>query len=158
LRKLLRHRHPDHILPDDDAGREYLFYLLHAQHFTVPVDEREQVLATVADEWAPWLDPIERSKMICRALRLRKHYSAEKLGNLLNLTEEERRKYRLRTIRAAGMTDEKMRQRRVERQRESDEQRRRRAGMEPREQWLAARSISREKPWKALESLGNGPQ
>ncbi|TQF28867.1 hypothetical protein UNPA324_03800 [Bradyrhizobium sp. UNPA324] len=60
-----------------------------------------------------WMTPSERESAIEAAFRDQRLWSAEALGNDLDVTEAERRRARILTFRAAGMTDDVMKARRT---------------------------------------------
>ncbi|WFU44115.1 hypothetical protein QA640_17680 [Bradyrhizobium sp. CB82] len=55
-----------------------------------------------------WMTPDERAAAVGEAFHSQRYWSAEALGNDLDVTEAERKRARIRTFRAAGMSDEAM--------------------------------------------------
>jgi hypothetical protein len=148
LRTLLRAR-CGHTLPDDDAGREYLWELL------LPVSlsrEAEHKLHNIIDIWAPWLNVDERFHLIAgieRTPAYVRKVKAELLGKRLRVTSEERERLRLWTITPFDVTDKQLKEQRKAKKRARDRRRRRDAGSKPRTEYEAA-SLSRTRPWAAL--------
>src|SRR5689334_16486941 len=104
IRKLLRWRcGPE--LPDDDAGREYLYELL----LPVSLGPEPVKIANVTEIWAPWMDAKERFQLVADIERTPAHVrkiTAKALGERLRVTSKERSTLRLRTIAACDLTDE----------------------------------------------------
>jgi hypothetical protein len=147
IKKLLRSR-CGFQLPDDDAGREYLYELL------LPISlgaEPNLKMENVMAVWAPWMDASERFELVAQIERMpayMRKIRADALGERLRLTREERGALRLRTIAAFDVTDEQRAVGRRVKKRARDERRRRLAGSKPRTEYLAA-SASQRKPWEA---------
>jgi hypothetical protein len=153
MRNYLRCRYGN-VLPNDDAGREDLRELL----LPISVGPNPAIKMTKAIEiWAPWMSHIEADELIDRInlmpIWLRKP-TARRLGERLRVTNQERQQWRLWTVAPYDMTDEELaEQRRAkdrERRRRSRERQRQQQGKATRAQWLAAHSISRDKPWLSL--------
>jgi len=148
LRTLLRAR-CGHTLPDDDAGREYLWELL------LPVSlgrEAERKLHNIIETWAPWMDVIERFHLIALIERTPAHIrkvKAKTLGERLRVTSEERERLKLWTITPFDMTAKELTDQRKAKKRARDRRRRRDAGSKPRTEYEAA-SVNRAEPWLAL--------
>jgi hypothetical protein len=146
IKTLLRHRcGPE--LPDDDAGREYLYELLP------PVSlgpEPVLKIANVIEVWAPWMNAQERFDLVAYIERtpvyMRK-ITAVAEGERLRLTNAERRTYGIRTIAAYDVTEEQRLAERQNRKRARDERYRRRDGKRPRAEYGA---VGRSKPWEAV--------
>lgn len=56
----------------------------------------------------PWMTPAACADVVEAAFKARRYWSAEALGNDLNITAAEHQKARVRTFRVAGMTDAAM--------------------------------------------------
>jgi hypothetical protein len=129
-------------LPDDDAGREYLYELLLAISLGPEADLK---MANVMEIWAPWMDAKERFELVADIERtpanMRK-ITAKTLGERLRVTSEERKAFRLWTIAACDVTDDQRNERRRAAARARQERRRRGLGVKPR-----AKSA---KPWQGL--------
>lgn len=142
LRRFLRARCGS-ILPDDDAGREYLGELLIAM--SLARDPRSGMVQAVGD-MAPWL--VDSEAEIDRVLAMPvydRKVRADVLGDRLNVTLAEREALRITTIRPAGMTDEKLANYRRAKDRARKRQKRKR---QDRDDYLA-NSKSRQRPWEA---------
>lgn len=163
LRKLIadRCRHNGGILPDDDAGIDYLRDLLlpisigpyEARNRVKggvalwgPVDRMRQEIA----RWAPWmgdnrigalLDEINQMPMWQRKPK------ARTLGERLNVTYGQRQELQLRTIAPCDVSDEAMELIRKRKRRKRDKERRQ---LQSRADYLATHRISKDKPWEGL--------
>jgi len=132
-------------LPDDDAGREYLYELL------LPVSlgpEPDLKMANIIETWADWMNVDERFYLTAQIERtpasVRK-IKATTLGERLRVTNAEREHLRLWTIAPFDMTSKQLKEQRKAKDRARKAQLRQAAGGKPREQ-----SLSRAKPWAAL--------
>jgi hypothetical protein len=148
IKTLLRSR-CGYELPDDDAGREYLYELL------LPISlgpEAHLKMTHVMETWAPWMDADKRFELVAdieRTLPQVRKITAKTLGERLRVTSEERKALRLWTIAAHDVTDQQRAAECRAKKRVRDERRRRLAGKRPRAEYLAG-SASRRKPWQAL--------
>jgi hypothetical protein len=160
LRRLLRDRCHGSVLPDDDAGREYLVELLlpislgpneavkrsHAIEIWGPTDRMRREI----ELWAPWMSEDE-----ARELRLdinatpmwQRKPVARTLGERLQVTYAERARLQLRTIGPCDMTEAAMTLMRKQKRRQRERLRRQSRGVESRAEYLAA-SLSQTKPWE----------
>ena len=124
-------------LPDDDAGREYLYELL------LPISlgpEADLKMANVMEVWAPWLDAKERFELVAdieRTPAYVRKITAKALGERLRVTSEERKALRLWTIAAFDVTDQDRAAEQRVRKRVRQERHRRRRGEQPRAEYLA---------------------
>ena len=109
-------------------------------------------------KWAPWADAdliaaVEKQAAI-RARKTDKATKADACGRDIGLTWAMRCALGIKTIAAADMTAKEAKESAKERKRERDRtyaaQKRKAAGMQDRESYLDANSLSREKPWEAL--------
>ena len=161
LRKLLRDRCRGPILPDDDAGREYLVELLlpislgpneavkrsHAIEIWGPTDRmlREIELR------APWMREDEAQALLneidLMPMRQRKP-KARTLGERLQVFYAERSRLQLQTIGPCDMTDAGMALIRKQKKRQQDGLRRQLRGGQSRAEYLAAHTRSITKPWE----------
>jgi hypothetical protein len=98
---------------------------------------------------APWADDVYAEGIAREAAKRTSRQTAAALGWRIKLTLEERRRLRIRTIRAVGQTDETMAEDRRERERAEKEAQRRRSGVKTRAQWIAE-SNAQTKPWEAM--------
>jgi len=144
IQRLLRHRCGP-ILPDDDAGREYLWELL----LVISVGPNADMKIPKAIElWAPWMEQEEAAQVIGdinrKPIRDRWRNGTE-LGQHLNLTNAEREHLRLWQIPAVDLTPEQAAEWRREKERVRRRKKRKR---QPRAEYLAAHSVNRTKPWE----------
>jgi hypothetical protein len=151
LRKLFRKRYSENggKFTDDDAGREDLGLLLHQQAWCVRPDRRLRVLREVADQWAPFLPPDERDRIVKRIAVKPLKFEADTLGRAVNLIDIERTALRLWTIGAVDVTKAERLARRRQRDKEAAARRRRAAKKMTRPEYLASHTLSRTKPWVA---------
>jgi hypothetical protein len=105
LERYLRLRYGT-VLPDDHAGREDLVILLN--HVAHNRTDRGGKMLGFVQRWAPWMPPNESEALIAMILAKPRKYSPKRLGELLRLTEAERRQLCITTIRAFDATDESM--------------------------------------------------
>ena len=155
LRKLLRDRCGS-VLPDDDAGREYLRELL----LPISLGPNEAVkrgrveiwgptdrMRAEIERWAPWMSEDE-----ARELRIeingmpvwQRRPMARTLGERLNVPYPERARLGLRTIGPCDVSEKAMETMRKQKKRQRDKLRRQR---QPRAEYLAA-SLAQTKPWE----------
>jgi hypothetical protein len=151
MRNYLRCRY-GHTLPDDDAGREDLRKLL----YPISVGPNAAIKMPKAIEiWAPWMNTKEAAELIddinLMPIWLRKPNRRE-LGERLGVTNQQRQQFRLWTIAPCDLTDQELAEQRKakDRERKRRSRERQREGKATRAQWLAAHSISRDKPWLLL--------
>jgi hypothetical protein len=143
LNRLIAHRHggdaATYTLPDDDAGREYL-YILISHYANVDPNAPRRIMKLRA----PWMSADEAERVIDMAFNYQRRWRSSTLGRELNYSEAEWRMLRLRTVGPTGMTPE-------ERKRVSAafrmERHRRRKGKQTRAHYEGA-SLSRRKPWE----------
>jgi hypothetical protein len=135
LERLYRLRYGRH-LPDDDAGRDDLEL---ASNQIARVDTCIQWAA----KWAPWMASDEATALAEQIAVDPQWLKARPLGERLGLTDSERTRLDIRTIRPIDLTDEAL----VERSRQKDRERRARE----RQRARAAKSApaSQTKPWEA---------
>src|SRR5215469_9936874 len=144
LRKLLRDRNGP-ILPDDDAGREYLFELL----LPISVGPHADIkMPNAIEVWAPWMDKKEAGAIIdqinLKPIWERKP-TAKVLGQRLNLTNPDRERLKLWTIAPYDMGEHGM----LWWRKHKDKQRKRRL-RQLNGAKSQATSISKSKPWLEL--------
>jgi hypothetical protein len=142
LRKILRSRY-GHTVPDDDAGREDLFELL------LPVSlgpEAARNMKNITETWAPWMAADESKQLIDQINRMpsyERRIKARALGERMNISNKERERLKLQTIRPFNMTDEQLKEQRKAKQRARMRRVRRR---KPRKAYIAD-SLTKENPW-----------
>jgi hypothetical protein len=156
LHRLLQDRCRGSILPDDDAGRDYLRELLlpisigpheavkrsHAIEVWGPTDRMRREI----ELWAPWMQEDEA----CLSPMWQRKPMARTLGDRLQVTFGERARLQLRTIGPCDMTEAAMAAIRKQKKRQRERLRRLSQGAKTRAEYLAA-SLSQTKPW-----LGQG--
>ena len=129
-----------YVFPDDDSGLEDLKILIHSYAWSNPL-----AIPRIIKIRAPWADA---KAILSEVAADPKKWRAATLGKILNYTGPEHRKLRLRTIAPVDMTLEERADysrilangRRLKK--------RRLMGMKTGAEYLAANSLSREKPWK----------
>lgn len=101
---------------------------------------------------APWVRGYGDAAMdiVKKAQTLPRRWTASDLGERIGLTLEERKRLRIKTIRAVGQTDAGMAETRKEAARERKANDRRALGVKPRAEY-EANSKSRIKPWEAMK-------
>jgi hypothetical protein len=130
---------------EDDAGREDLRILLDHYAHSNPI-----AIPRIIKARAPFLMETERETMLDMVARFPRHWTSPALAEALNLTEKERIALGgVRTIGAVDVTPQQRAQKRKDRDRDRKRRKRRAALIQPRAEWLAANSKSREKPWEA---------
>ena len=157
LRKLIADRCRGLILPDDDAGIDYLRELLlpisigpyEARNrvrggvaLWGPVDRMKQEIA----RWAPWMGDNRAGALIDEINQMplwQRKPKARTLGERLNVTYGQREELKLRTILAVDVSDVAMELIRNRKRRKRDKERRQ---LQSRAEYLA-HSISKTKPW-----------
>jgi hypothetical protein len=150
VRKLLRDR-CGYVLPDDDAGREYLFELLLpisiGPHAEIKIEKTIEV-------WAPWMTAEEAMTLPCLILqtpRRQRMPTAKQLGERLRVTNGERNRLKLWTIRPYNMSKAELLLQRRAKDRERKRRLRQMRGSRTRTEWLAANNLSQQKPWEKEE-------
>lgn len=123
-------------LPADDAGREYAALMLE-HHSKLPDASRR--MDNFLDLWTPWMAPDERESLKRLAATSDTRWTADRLGEELRLTHEERQQCRITTIGAAGDTSAAREERRRQRRAEAERQRRRAKNGDRRRQERARR-------------------
>lgn len=144
LERLYRHRFGGRF-PANNIGIAALVVM--AEHH-IQRNRHEIVVGWIKSR-APWVDDVYAEGIARKAAERTSRQTAGALGWRIGLTLEERRRLRIRTIRAVGQTDENMAADRKARDREEKERQRRRAGVKEREQW-EAESKAQTKPWEAM--------
>ena len=99
-------RYPNRRLPPDDDGRRHATQYVDA--CALSGSDGRQRASDFLQAWCPWMRPIDRAAAIDRAFSSPRHWSPLEIGNDLSVTDAEREKARIRTFRAAWMTDEAM--------------------------------------------------
>lgn len=104
LHRLRKERYGRVITPDDDG----LILIEVTLDSLASAAEPHQRMLTFLELHAPWMKLEERERAIDLAIQAKKSWSASALGEAIKLTRSEREKLRIRTFRAAGMTDADM--------------------------------------------------
>jgi hypothetical protein len=144
LRRLLRSRYGP-ILPNDSPGRESLRELLLP--VSLAPENGERMITKAIEVWTPWMDVNEARQLFVQINRMsirERKPTARVLGKRLRLTNRERERLRLWSIRPFDMTDRQMHEQRKAKARAKEQQRRLMAGSKPRET-----SKARTRPWEA---------
>ena len=147
LRQLVQAR-CGHNLPEDDAGREYLWEWLLIGSLGA---EPERKMLNIVETFAPWMDSAEAFQVISQIGRIPRHErwrTARKLGELLNVPHQEREAFKLWQFRPCDMTDKQMKELKKAKKRTGMQRLRRRSGTKSREAYLADNSLARRKPWQ----------
>jgi hypothetical protein len=149
LVRLYHSRYGTNGFPDDSAGREDLLELLYCTSMAPAASE---VGLCISELWAPWMTREEAERLVQHVSNnltfSERTPTARTLGNRLRLTNAERERLRLWTIRPFDMTDEQL----VE---QSKARRRMRRGRKRRDQGIRSRAAhlaelkAKPKPWEA---------
>lgn len=129
LRRLFRFRYVDQ-LPADDTGRRAAARILEA----IALSGRDGFARAenFLVLWCPWMTRKERQEMTAAAFDAPPYlWSAQLLGDDLNLSWDEREACRISTIRPAGATDDELAERRKMKAVERMREKRRRADLSP---------------------------
>jgi hypothetical protein len=129
-------------LPDDDDGRENVMIMIN--HLVMLADPKFRV-RNWCSRRAPWVVDSEAEKLVDKTITRPRRWRADALGQILNLTEAERDRLKIRTIGASGVTKAMRIAKRRERDRLAKRLKRRAAGAKPQ-----AKSINRKRPWSAF--------
>jgi hypothetical protein len=92
----------DGIIQDDDAGRDDIY--IAAQHIAQHGAPEQRIPAWL-HIWAPWYSAEDTAKLIKGVKRRPVRWKATTLGVRMGVTIEQRKRLRLKTIRAAGDSD-----------------------------------------------------
>ncbi|UPJ58684.1 hypothetical protein [Bradyrhizobium sp. 192] len=134
------------VLPEgDDAAREDLVILLNhlAQN---PYGAFSKMRHSI-QLWAPWMHPVEAGIITDMVLRRPRRYGAAKLGDLLGLTVDEHARLMIWTIRAVGVTDAALKEKRQCRDRMAKAAKR---AMKPLKRPRGRPKLNKPGPWLAL--------
>jgi hypothetical protein len=147
LRRLYQARYGTAGFPEDCAGREDLLELLYCTSMAPTASEKKSLC--IIELWARWMRRDEAEKLVqhvhCLTFSERTP-TARTLGNRVRLTNAERERFRLWTIKPFDMTDEQLVKQSKARRRIKREQRRRDAGVRDRASYLAEQK-AKPKPW-----------
>jgi hypothetical protein len=132
-----------YICPDDDAGKEDLYVLLHHYRTNNPL-----AMPRIIKLRAPWMSEAETAHTLEQVEAYPRRWRSETLGRLLNVTGDEWKRLHLRTVAPIDMTRA---ERRAFFRVQSEERRRRKRrarGMKTRTEWLEENKTNRTKPWE----------
>jgi hypothetical protein len=161
LRKLIADRCRGFILPDDDAGIDYLRELLLPISIG-PYEARNRVRGGIAlwgpvdrmkqeiERWAPWMGGNRAGALIDEINQMplwQRKPRARTLGERLSVTYGQREELKLRTIAPCDVSDVAMKLIRKRKRRKRDKERRQ---LQSRADYLATHTVSKNKPWLAL--------
>lgn len=146
LTKLIRGRH-GHTLPNDAAGRDAAFLMVH--HLQALSGDPRRRITTWLNLLCPWMALAEAAMLLEEAVLRPMRWKADKLGWRLKLLEADRRAMGITTIGAIDLPRPERLKRRKARARLAQQARRRARGAKPRAQYLAAVKAA-PKPWQAL--------
>lgn len=144
LERLFRHRFGG-LFPETRDGLSALIVM--AEHH-LQRNDRDTVVKWILAR-APWAEDVYAEGIVDRAAAGAQRTTASVLGWRIKLTAEERRRFKIRTIRAVGQTDATMSADRNCANRERKERQRRQAGATPRAMYEAT-SKAQTKPWEAM--------
>jgi hypothetical protein len=140
-------------LPDDDAGRHDLWiaacHIWHLARQCGPI----LALRQWAAQWAPWCGPDELQALIDRVDADPRKWTADELAHELGVAVMPfavRQALGLTTIGSIDVDKAGRTQRRGAKKKENNTAWRRRQGSVSREEYLAANTANRDKPWLAL--------
>jgi hypothetical protein len=136
LPRIFRHRHGDH-LPPDDKGRD-LFTVYLSTIISLGGDQSEKIAS--AFELVPWMPPSEREDMVEMAVSSPASWTADELALRLNLTMDERTALRIGSIGAVDCDREARLQRRAQLHRERQRELRRKKSSRPKSRPVQARA------------------
>jgi hypothetical protein len=151
LQRLFQSRYGTRGLPDDDAGRGDLFELVMVTSLAPAAHEKKGLC--IIELWAPWMPRGEAEALVNHVWGLdlyERTPTARTLGNRLRMTNAERERLRLWTIKPFDMTDEQLVEQSKARQRARRERKRRDKGVRSRAAYLVEMK-AKPKPW-----LGEG--
>jgi hypothetical protein len=137
------------VLPDDEAGREYLLELFNLISLGTGGTEK---MRFAAETIAPWMGANEVEELIDLTNRkplYERTFNARELGERLRLTNAERERLRLWHFEPCDVTEEDLVEQRKAKRRSQQQERRRGQGIQTRAEYRTKRSISRQQPWKA---------
>ena len=147
--KLIRHRYGAAGVPDDEAGRPDLMELIWLAS-SAPAGADKKVRDCI-ELYAPWMDEEEKRDLmehVAMTPSYEKAKTSQELGNKLLLSDADRERLKLYSIRPCDLTPEEFERQSKERKKASRASQRRRDGVRSREEYLAE-CRSKPKPWLA---------
>jgi hypothetical protein len=133
--------------PEDCAGREDLLELIFCTSLAPAAQEKKGFC--IIEVWAPWMSRGEAEALVAHVWGLdiyERTPTARTLGNRLRLTNAERERLRLWTIKPFDMSDKQLADQSKARERARRERKRRDAGVRSRVAYLAEMK-AKPKPW-----------
>jgi hypothetical protein len=147
--KLIRFRYGANGVPDDEAGRPDLMELIWLAS-SAPAGADMKVLHCI-ELYAPWMDDEEKRdlmELVAMTPTYEKAKTSQELGNKLMLTNAERERLRLYSIRPYDLTPEEFEKQSKARKKASRAELRRQSGVRTWGEYLAERH-NKPKPWLA---------
>ena len=147
--KLIRFRYGAAGVPDDDAGRPDLMELIWLAS-SAPAWADKKVRDCI-ELYAPWMDEEEKRdlmELVAMTPTYEKAKTSQELGNKLLLSNADRERLKLYSIRPCDLTPEEFERQSKARKKASRAARRRRDGVRTREEYLAE-CRNKPKPWLA---------
>jgi hypothetical protein len=135
------------VLPEDDAGLEYLEALLDVTSLAGGCTA--ETMHSTIGLWAPWMSADEAMNLVTAVMvkpRDARMPTPKELGRSMRLTNRERERYRLWTIMPCDMTEEQLAEQRRQKDRARKMKTRRNCGAESRETYLAR--VTGNQPWR----------
>lgn len=132
--------------PDDDAGRDDLFIMLHHLQWR---GVNGFGLVCWIRTTCPWMPEEEAENLIRRVHNHPRKWSASTLGERIGLTDASRTRLRITSISPCDVSRAERLERSRRRKAACRKAARRAAGVQPRAQY-EAESLSRSRPWEAL--------
>jgi hypothetical protein len=147
--KLIRHRYGACGVPPDDAGRPDLMELVWLAS-SAPQGADKKVRDCI-ELYAPWMEEEEKANLlehVATTPTYEKAKTSQELGNMILLTNAERERLKLYSIRPHDLTPEQFEAQSNARKKAARAAQRRRDGVKTREQYLAE-CRDKPKPWLA---------
>lgn len=146
LSRLFTRRYGE-VLPDDDAGRDDAQIMCH--HLAALTGDPRTKIMGFIELRCPWMPIAEAKAVLIETIAKPRRWRADKLAWRLRLTHADRTTLKITTIGSIDVPKSARYRHREARKAKAKLERRRSAGMRPREQY-EAQSVSRSKPWEAL--------
>jgi hypothetical protein len=147
--KLIRFRYGANGVPNDDAGRPDLMELIWLAS-SAPAGADKKVRNCI-ELYAPWMDEKEKRdlmELVAMTPTYEKAKNSQELGNKLLLSNADRERLKLYSIRPHDLTTEEFEEQSKARKNASRASKRRRDGVRTREEYLAE-CRNKPKPWLA---------
>jgi hypothetical protein len=147
--KLIRFRYGANGVPNDDAGRPDLMELIWLAS-SAPAWADKKVLNCI-ELYAPWMDDEEKRdlmELVAMTPTYEKAKTSQELGNKLLLSNADRERLKLYSIRPCDLTPDEFEKQSNARKKAARAAKRRRDGVKTREEYLAE-CRNKPKPWLA---------